>query len=79
MDPKEAVVYAIYQRCYEAEPSITRGNITYTTASEYSMLFVPQLSAFQYSWAKKSLRERSNKFLFSNSMQNSLLFYQYAI
>ena len=34
--PKEAVVYVIYPRFYEAEPIKPKG-ITYTTASEGSM------------------------------------------
>ena len=33
MDPKEAVVYGVYPRCYKAESSNPKG-ITYTTASK---------------------------------------------
>ena len=48
------MVYGIYPRCYEAEPSDPEG-IPYTTASEESMLLVPQLSAFHQSQAEKSI------------------------
>ena len=50
------MVYGIYPRCYEAEPSNPKG-IPYTTASEESMWLVPQLTAFHQSQAEKSLAE----------------------
>ena len=48
------MVYVIYPRCYEAEPSNPEG-ITYTTASEESLWLVPQLTAFHQSQAEKIL------------------------
>ena len=48
------MVYGIYPRCYEAEPSNPKG-IPYTTASEESMWLVPQLTAFHQSQAEKSI------------------------
>ena len=48
------MVYGIYPRCYEAEPSNPEG-IPYTTASEESMWLVPQLTAFHQSQAEKSI------------------------
>ena len=48
------MVYGIYPRCNEAEPSNPEG-ITYTTASEESMWLVPQLTAFHQSQAEKSI------------------------
>ena len=48
------MVYGIYPRCYEAEPSNPEG-ITYTTASEESMWLVPQLTAFHQSQFEKSI------------------------
>ena len=50
------MVYVIYPRCYEAEPSNPEG-ITYTTASDGSMWLVPQLTAFHQSQGEKSLAE----------------------
>ena len=52
------MVYGIYPRCYEAEPSNPKV-IPYTTASEESMWLVPQLTAFHQSEAEKSLAEHS--------------------
>ena len=40
------MVYGVYPRCYEAEPSNPEG-IPYTTVSEESMWLVPQLTAFE--------------------------------
>ena len=48
------MVYGIYPRCYEAEPSNPKG-IPYTTANEESMWLVPQLTAFHQSQAEKSI------------------------
>ena len=48
------MVYGIYPRCYEAEPSNPKG-IPYTTASEESMWLVPQLTAFHQPQAEKSI------------------------
>ena len=48
------MVYGIYPRCYEAEPSNPEG-IPYTTTSEESMWLVPQLTAFHQSQAEKSI------------------------
>ena len=48
------MVYGIYPRCYEAQPSNPEG-IPYTTASEESMWLVPQLTAFHQSQAEKSI------------------------
>ena len=48
------MVYGIYPRCYEAEPSNPEG-IPYTTASEESMWLVPQLTAFHQSQAENSI------------------------
>ena len=48
------MVYGIYPRCYEAEPSNPEG-IPYTTASEESMWLVPQLTAFHQSQVEKSI------------------------
>ena len=48
------MVYGIYPRCYEAEPSNPEG-IPYTTATEESMWLVPQLTAFHQSQAEKSI------------------------
>ena len=48
------MVYGIYPRCYEAEPSNPEG-IPYTTASEESMWLVPELTAFHQSQAEKSI------------------------
>ena len=45
IDPKEAVVYVIYPRRYEAELSNTQGNIIYT-ASQGCMWRVLQGAAF---------------------------------
>ena len=47
------MVYGIYPRCHEAEPSYPEG-ITFTSASEESMWLVPQLTAFHQSQAEKS-------------------------
>ena len=52
------MVYGIYLRYYEAEPSNPEG-IPYITASEESMWLVPQLTAFHQSQAEKSLAEHS--------------------
>ena len=48
------MVYGIYPRCYEAEPSNPEGT-PYTTASEESMWLVPQLTAFHQSQVEKSI------------------------
>ena len=48
------MVYGIYPRCYEAEPSNPEG-IPYTTSSEESVWLVPQLTAFHQSQAEKSI------------------------
>ena len=48
------MVYGIYPRCYEAQPSNPEG-ITYTIASKESMWPVPQLTAFHHSQAEKSI------------------------
>ena len=60
------MVYGIYPRCYEAEPSNPEG-IPYTTASEESMWLVPQLTAFHQSQAEKSLAEHSCKIPLGNT------------
>ena len=48
------MVYGIYPRCYEAEPSNPEG-IPYTTASDESMWLVPQLTAFHQSQVEKRI------------------------
>ena len=52
------MVYVVYPRCYEAEPSNPKG-IIYTTASLGSMQLVPQLTAFHQSQTEKGLAEHS--------------------
>ena len=52
------MVYGMYPRCNEAEPSNPEG-IPYTTASEESMWLVPKLTAFYQSQAEKSFAEQS--------------------
>ena len=55
------MVYVIYPRCYEAEPSNPKG-IAYTTASEGSMWLVPQLTAFHQSQPRKAWQSTHAKY-----------------
>ena len=64
------MVYGIYPRYYEAEPSNPEG-IPYTTASEESMWLVPQLTAFHQSQAEKSI-PLGNTFGFRQLMEQRL-------
>ena len=55
------MVYGIYPRYYEAEPSNPKG-IPYTTASEESMWLVPQLTAFHQSQKRRAWQSTLAKY-----------------
>ena len=67
LDPKSAVVYVIYQRCYETELCNLEGYHIRYIASVGSAWLVQKLTAYHQSHGQKLLAEHS----FSMPMDNS--------